>query len=467
MSQAAGSVALRQEEPSQDQKRAQIARIVSSPLFCHAPLLKNFLRFVTSKAADGQTEEISEYLIATEVLGRSQDFDPASDTVVRTQAYRLRLKLKEYYETEGRGDPVLIEIPKGHYVPAFALRPPESAGTEPNETPLRISDALTDPGMPFAPPARLDARRVSIAIGAVLATFVLGTWAGARWSAARVRPRAAATGSEIVNTFWRSLFNKDESIILAYTNSVFFETETGDLLRFRSGAVADRGAAVGKEDSRASALNPKLAERAGPVYYEDGYTGTGEVLAVHDLTSLLATLGVNVVVKRSRLVTVDDLRNHDIIFLGSPFENQVLTEIRLPPQRFIFQPPTVAPYLWRGRIADTKSSPPGIPFYELERDPHTRVIKADYAIFDVLPGLAPSRRIVILAGLTTSGTQGAAEFSTSVDGVRQVLRSLGVQSGGGRALPAYFECLLRVEAAKGLDAMNVKYVMGGSVRAQE
>jgi hypothetical protein len=103
----------------------------------------------------------------------------------------------------------------------------------------------------------------------------------------------------------------------------------------------------------------------------------------------------------------------------------------------------------------------------LERDPHTRVIRADYAIFDVLPGMAPSRRIVILAGLTTSGTQGAAEFSTSVDGVRQILRFLGIQSGSSRAFPAYFECLLRVEAAKGLDAMNVKYVMGGPVRAQE
>src|SRR5277367_6766034 len=121
MSQAAGSVALRNEEPSQDQKRAQTARIVVSPLFCHAPLLKNFLQFVTSKAVDGQPGEISEYLIATQVLGRSQNFDPALDTVVRTQAYRLRLKLKEYYETEGRFDPVLIEIPKGHYVPVFAL----------------------------------------------------------------------------------------------------------------------------------------------------------------------------------------------------------------------------------------------------------------------------------------------------------------------------------------------------------
>jgi hypothetical protein len=154
MSQAAGSVALRSPEPSQDEKRAQIARIVVSPLFSHAPLLKNFLQFVTSKAADGQTEEISEYLIATQVLGRPQDFDPSSDTIVRTQAYRLRLKLKEYYETEGRFDPVLIEIPKGHYVPAFALRVPESSPLEPGETSLRIAEAPARTGLPQSPAAR-------------------------------------------------------------------------------------------------------------------------------------------------------------------------------------------------------------------------------------------------------------------------------------------------------------------------
>ena len=67
-----------------------------------------------------------------------------------------------------------------------------------------------------------------------------------------------------------------EHIIIAFTNSVFFETETGDLLRFRGGAVADRGARAGRETTLATASNPSLVERAGPLYYEDGYTGTGE-----------------------------------------------------------------------------------------------------------------------------------------------------------------------------------------------
>ncbi len=58
------------------------------------------------------------------MFGRSADFDSSVDTIVRTQAYRLRLKLNEYYLSEGAADPIAIEIPKGHYVPSFHRRSP-------------------------------------------------------------------------------------------------------------------------------------------------------------------------------------------------------------------------------------------------------------------------------------------------------------------------------------------------------
>ena len=460
-----GSAAMRRGDPSLDQKHAQITRVAASSLFRHEPLLTHFLQFVASRAIEGQVDEISEYTIATEALGQPKDFDANSNTVVRTQARRLGSQLKAYYETEGRSDSVLIEIPEGRYVPEFVLRPPGSAVTGPRNTPPGISSAGSTPGVPPVPAVRHGAGRALWIGGAALALFLSGAWAGIRWAAPFAVARGEAPSSDIVNTFWKGIINKDESIILAYTNSVFFETETGDLLRFRSGAVADRGAVVGKEDARADAMNPKLAERAGPMYYEDGFTGTGEVLAAHDLTEILTRLGVKVIVKRSRLVNMDDLRNHNIIFLGSPFDNQFLADMRLP-QRFVFRSPATGPPLWRGRIMDTQAGS-GVSSYGMERDPRTEVIRADYAIFDVLPGVAPSRRIVVLAGITTSGTQGAAECSTSASGLRQVLRAMGRHSGSGIAFPVFFECVLRVEAEKGLDAMNVRYVEGGPVRASE
>lgn len=457
----ARQVLLPDREPSADEKREQVQRISASPALRNAPFLQRFLQFITSKARDNHPEDLSEYSIATQVFGRPAPFDPALDTIVRTQAYRLRTKLKEYYENGGKDDPVTIEIPKGHYIPTFSYREQrageEVALAQPRELPAAVST------LPAAP-ARRHIRRFAVVgalIGAAL-VFASGVYVGQRWRA----PAPAVTSlPEPVHRFWSGFANGPD-IIVAYTNSVFFETETGDLLRFRGGAVADRGAPAGRETALATAVNPSLVQHAGPLYYEDGYTGTGEVIAVHRLTSVLGALGANAIFKRSRLITVNDFRNHDVIFLGSPFENQVLGELHLP-QRFIFQQPEEPPLLWRGRILDRKARRAEPQSYQLERDPDQQIIRADYGLFNVLPGPTPGRRIVILAGLTTSGTQGAAEFATSEAGLQRILDVLGTRSGGRDEFPSYFECLVRVDAAKGLDAITVKYVTASKVESPE
>ena len=67
----------------------------------------------------GDSAGIKEVVIATEIYGRSADYDPKIDSVVRVEASRMRAKLKSYYAEEGLLDPVLITIPKGGYVPLF------------------------------------------------------------------------------------------------------------------------------------------------------------------------------------------------------------------------------------------------------------------------------------------------------------------------------------------------------------
>jgi len=96
--------------------------------------------------------------------------------------------------------------------------------------------------------------------------------------------------------------------------------------------------------------------------------------------------------------------------------------------------------------------------YQIERDSHTQSILADYALLDVLPSPAPGHRILLFAGLSTTGTQGAATFATSPEGLRQVTKLLGAPQTGDGSLPAYFECLLRVGAVNGLDALKVNVV---------
>lgn len=460
----ARQVVLPVSEPGEAEKRQQVQRISASPALRNAALLQRFLDFITTKAGDSCPDDLSEYSIATQVFGRPSTFDPALDTIVRTQAYRLRTKLKEYYENEGKSDPVIIEIPKGHYIPTFSYREhPAGAGEAvlpPGDSPAAVPTSPTEP-------VRRTLQRASVvrALFSLSVVFAAGILIGQMWKVPTV---PAVTGISLpgqVHKFW-SGFTRGPDIIVAYTNSVFFETDTGDLLRFKGGAVADRGAPVGREAALATALNPPLVEHAGPLYYEDGYTGTGEVMAAHHLTSVLGALGAKAIFKRSRLVTVNDFRNHDVIFLGSPFENQVLGEMHLP-QRFVFMQPEEPPLLWRGRIVDRKAGATDPPSYQLERDRDQQIIRADYGLFNVLPGPAPGRRIVILAGLTTSGTQGAAEFATSEAGLQRILNALGAGSGGPDTFPSYFECLVRVDAARGLDAFTVKYVTASKVKPPE
>ena len=89
------------------------------------------LKFVVGSPLKGESIYLKETTIGVAVFGRSPDYDPKVDTIVRSQAWRLRAKLKKYYATEGIEDPIVIDLPLGHYVPVFSVRrPPEPEHTE-------------------------------------------------------------------------------------------------------------------------------------------------------------------------------------------------------------------------------------------------------------------------------------------------------------------------------------------------
>ena len=102
--------------------RAQLGKILSSPLFVNSPRMSRFLRFVVETTLEGNGERIKEYVVAVEVFEKADDYDPQADSTVRTEASKLRSRLTRYYDTEGHDDPVVITIPKGSYVPRFEGR---------------------------------------------------------------------------------------------------------------------------------------------------------------------------------------------------------------------------------------------------------------------------------------------------------------------------------------------------------
>lgn len=119
-----------------EQIQAQLEKIFASPHFAKALRLRRFLRFVVEQTAIGQADQLKEYPVGLEVFDRGPSFDPRVDSIVRVEAGRLRLKLKEYYETDGREDPLIIEIPRGSYAPVFQFRELALPAPESNSLPV-------------------------------------------------------------------------------------------------------------------------------------------------------------------------------------------------------------------------------------------------------------------------------------------------------------------------------------------
>ena len=125
--------------------RAHLDHIVGSPQFIGAPRLARFLMFVVDTVLAGQGDQIKESLIAVEVYGRRPDYNPQIDSTVRVEAGRLRARLRQYYETAGRDQPLEIELPKGRYVPVFRERSHSVIETPAESVPVASQSAFGDP----------------------------------------------------------------------------------------------------------------------------------------------------------------------------------------------------------------------------------------------------------------------------------------------------------------------------------
>ena len=127
---------------SEDAIRDALTRIVESSMFVQSERLCRFLRFTVDTTLAGDAEMLKEYLIGTEVYGRKPPYHPGADSIVRSEARRLRGKLKDYYESIGKDDPVFIYYRPGSYVPAF--RPRRSENADGTATPAPQGELFLD-----------------------------------------------------------------------------------------------------------------------------------------------------------------------------------------------------------------------------------------------------------------------------------------------------------------------------------
>jgi TolB-like protein/Flp pilus assembly protein TadD len=107
--------------------RRELDLVLGSEGFARNERLSRFLRFVVERRLEGRDPELKESVIAVEIFGRSPDYNPRRDPIVRTEATRLRARLSQYYVSEGKDDALIIELPKGGYSPCFHQSTPAFA----------------------------------------------------------------------------------------------------------------------------------------------------------------------------------------------------------------------------------------------------------------------------------------------------------------------------------------------------
>src|SRR5689334_2887496 len=118
-----------------DARLLLVERIAASRYLSRSARLRDLLLYLASSVVENEAEEIHEQEVGHRVFGRPADYDTANDNIVRVHASMLRKRLEQYFASEGAGEPLILEIPKGNYAPVFRERDEPPSPTAPDPAP--------------------------------------------------------------------------------------------------------------------------------------------------------------------------------------------------------------------------------------------------------------------------------------------------------------------------------------------
>jgi hypothetical protein len=403
------------------EKREELRRVLHSQHFANSPKKSRFLEFVAEQALAGNAEKLNEYLIGVEVYGRGADFNPQQDPIVRVQAHEIRRALRKYYEGEGKAGPWQIDLPTGHYVPAFS-RISAEAGTSAEVSGGRVErEVLQTRLLPYALTV------VLTATCAVLTILLIAE--RSRLERATQPQQTAPQLSENLEWFWRPYLPPASPPVIVMPNH--------PLLRAAHEGDSEQTLAQSHEIPKAD-----LPEFRNTIHFRElpkflfvpnttDFTAVGETMGLLDLFELFSRAGQKVRLTQSRLVNFEEIKQGNAILLGG---NQSWSgRVFLDTEGFRFQ---------AGVILNRHPRPGEKPVYKPEFDPITNQLTRDYALILMLPNERAENRILLVYGIYTQGSQAAIEYITSAERLPELRKALMEVSEHQNSPPSFFQALL-------------------------
>ena len=426
-------------------------RLLKSDLIRRSASLCHLLQYLVDRALQADGEHIKESIIAIDVFHRSGDFDSRTDNIVRVHAHRLRKILDLWYTGDGVTDRIRFVIPKGNYMlrietneipaPATAIvaeleeaqGPPDAApqigGTHPSR---RDSAAITcacsskaevtepkaspEPKPEPAPPPRPRGVPVGL-VWAALAFGLVAGGAGVSFTMHRASvPASNALMRPPLSALWKNVFRRDTETVVSFTNPAFLRTSGSPrvYITYQGPLNAPNGAEANvlpgaPLDQVMAPLGPLFSATAGPVLEKRWpCTGSPKWPPTPDITSGRFGPGA---------LTYADVRNANVIFIGSPWANDMQAKFNIE----------LTPFQCFGtqKIVNKHPAAGEPPVWYAELNPATNELAATYAVFSLLPGAGVGTRMVSSSGIDTYSTMAALDLMTTASGVRDLMSRFG------------------------------------------
>jgi hypothetical protein len=420
----------------------QIQRIVQSEQFRSSEVLRRLLTFLSEKAIAGEADNLKEYVVAIDGLGKSSTYDPQHNSAVRIQMGRLRQRLAEYYRTEGKTDPMIVDLPKGRFRLTFEER--SNAPTFNQEgSPASMPPVPSVESFDFAPPRQLNLSLLQLGAGLVAVVLLLCFGYLLGRSSTRLE-NVAGRNSLDLETLWAPFLSRKLPLILSIEDPLFAEIRSNPGVYFR-----DRSMNEWSDVVSSAALNKLTgALNQSEMHPSRYYTAFGEAEASFLLGGLLKTPESALSIVRTSQLSWQQLADNNVIFVG--VQNLFFNQLRNMPIA-----PQLVPELNGVRDEHPDNGRPS--FYADEYTTAPSEQGTIYALVTHLPGPNGKNDIESFTSNRSAGYLGAVQSFTDPQFARMLAIKLKEESGG--KVPRFYQVLFQVRYRDGVPT-ETKFVLG-------